>query len=168
MKKLGIALTCLVALSAAALITTNMATNQGSNQIINHAPGELVFPYTKLQNAKNICVVDGGTTCLNRYTGTVLNYTTFASYPTRFHVTDRSAFDGGSLSYNLVENVYKVQGRVTGGSFYCVFDKNAGNTALTVLKIADGGYGITTTTDPAGLEWTAFCHAQAGIELATP
>lgn len=168
MKKIGLAVVALFALSAAAVVGTNLATDYGSITPINHSAGVVVFDYGKLLSAKNVCVVDGGTTCSNRYSGVIKHYTTVASYPTRFSVTNRTAFDGGSQSYDLVENVYKVQGRVTGGSFYCMFDKNAGNTALTVLKIADGGYGITTTSDPAGLEWTAFCHAQSGAELATP
>lgn len=168
MKKLALAVATLFALTAVAVIGTDLASDYGSKTPINHSAGVVTFDYSKLQAAKNICVQDGGTTCVNRYAGTIKNYTTIASYPTRFRVTDRSAYDAGSQSYDLVENPYKVQGRVTGGSFYCAFDKNSGNTALTVLKIADGGYGITTTSDPAGLEWTSFCFAQNGVELGTP
>lgn len=159
MKKLAIAVIITLSLTAAAIVTSALATDDGGIPV-NHSQGVAVFPYAKLRAATS--------------SKTIPFYTTAAAYPTTFVPVISGTFhDGGTAcyKYDMVNTPVITSGVTAGKPLYCIIDipflsLDAGT--LLVYKGTDGGYMVSQCPQEAAIPvpstaWQAFCYAQNGV-----
>lgn len=158
MKKIGIAVAVLIALSAAAVVTNGLNTDVGGIAV-NHSQGEAVFPFYKLKTASSA--------------KTIPFYTTTHIWPTTFVPTLPVFYDAGCQHFEMTET--PATGTPSGLSsslpVYCtltvplnIVDAGVFNVYKNTL---DGGYGVRQcpvySDGMAATAWPAVCHTQAGV-----
>ena len=165
--RLAVALITCIAIAAFA---QTIASDEGSKTIINHAEGVITFPFDKLQQTRNVCGDAGAGVCVNKYSKTLMHYTTVAAYPTLF-IPETIAFDAGCQKHQMVEYpLVTARASDAGRAIFCNFDVpyeslDAGNTKI--FRSLDGGYTLSLCPAVVALPatpWPAFCFVQGGVK----